>query len=103
MDDGSKDAKPEMLDHYAAADERIRVIHKANGGYGHTMNVGLEACNGKYVAIVEPDDFIEEDMLEDLYKLAEEYDTDFVKSDFALLEGGPEYSKGGLRNKTNGI
>ena len=87
IDDGSKDATPEMLDSYAAADERIRVIHKANSGYGHTMNMGLDACSGKYVAIVEPDDFISENMLEDLYQLAEKYETDFVKSDFALLEG----------------
>lgn len=87
VDDGSTDATPEMLDHYAAADERIRVIHKANSGYGHTMNVGLEAARGRYVAIVEPDDFIAENMMEELYRLAEEHDTDFVKSDFALLEG----------------
>lgn len=87
MDDGSTDATAEMLDAYAKEDPRIRVVHKENSGYGSTMNQGLDLCRGKYVSIVEPDDFISENMLQDLYEIAEANHTDFVKSDFALLEG----------------
>lgn len=87
VDDGSADGSSEILDRYASLDNRITVIHKENTGYGNSMNVGLDHARGKYVAILEPDDFIASDMYRDLYTLAEEHGLDIVKSDFFLLEG----------------
>ena len=87
IDDGSTDHSAAILDEYAARDERIRVIHQANGGYGKAMNTGLTMARGKYVAILEPDDFLDCHMLSDLYLIAEQYQLDFVKSDFSFVEG----------------
>jgi len=82
IDDGSKDNCPQIIDEYAAKDSRIIAIHKENGGYGQSMNVGLERATGEYIAILEPDDFIDSRMYEDLYKIAKEFDSDIVKSCF---------------------
>ena len=82
IDDGGKDNCPQIIDEYAKKDNRIIVIHKENGGYGSAMNVGLEKATGEYIGIVEPDDYIDSKMYEDLYKIAKEYDSDIVKSCF---------------------
>ena len=89
IDDGSSDRSGQILDAYAARDARIRVKHRANSGYGSAMNLGLDLARGKYIAILEPDDFLDKHMLTDLYQIAEKYQLDFVKSDFAMVEGVP--------------
>ena len=82
MDDGSSDASGDILDQYADKDERIRVVHKKNSGYGNTMNQAIALAKGEYIGIVESDDYIADNMYEQLYQLAECYKVDFVKSDF---------------------
>lgn len=44
------------------------VIHKANSGYGHSMNVGLQNATGEYIGIIETDDFADLNMFDELYK-----------------------------------
>ena len=82
VDDGSTDGSPIILDEYAARDNRIKVFHKENGGYGKAMNFGIDNSTGEYIGIVEPDDYIESEMYATLYEKAKENDVDFVKSDF---------------------
>ena len=82
VDDGSQDSSGEILDEYARADTRVRVIHKVNEGYGKAVNVGLDGADGEYVAIVEPDDFILPDMYETLYREARSCDAEIVKADY---------------------
>mgnify|MGYP004531587567 CR=1 FL=1 len=82
IDDGGKDNCPQIIDEYAQKDNRIIAIHKPNGGYGQTCNVGLERATGEYVAIVEPDDYIDSKMYEDLYNIACKFNSDIVKSCF---------------------
>ncbi len=82
IDDGSTDRSGKILDEYACADSRIRVIHKKNTGYGHSMNVGLNSARGNYIAILESDDFAEADMLECLFKYAVSSQADIVKANF---------------------
>lgn len=82
IDDGSTDKSGSILEQFALLDKRIKVIHKANTGYGHTMNMGISAVSGKYIGIVESDDWITENMMQTLYEAAEMYQVDFVKADF---------------------
>lgn len=79
IDDGSTDNTGLIIDKYVLADNRFKVIHKSNSGYGDSMNKGLEACTGDYVGIVESDDWIEPDMFETLYKTAIDNDLDLVR------------------------
>ena len=82
IDDGSTDSSGGILDDYASKDDRIRVIHKENSGYGNSMNIGLDAATGEYVGIVESDDYADENMFQTLYRIADENKLDVVKSSF---------------------
>jgi len=92
IDDGSTDGCSEILDAYAEKDERFRVIHKENSGYGASMNVGLRAARGKYIGIVESDDFADAEMFERLYAIAEQQQAEVVRSNFwATTQEGSVY------------
>jgi glycosyltransferase involved in cell wall biosynthesis len=82
VDDGGKDNCPKIIDEYAKSDDRIVVIHKENGGYGNSCNVGLERASGEYISIVEPDDFIDKNMLLDLHDEAVRERADIVKTPY---------------------
>jgi glycosyltransferase involved in cell wall biosynthesis len=82
VNDGSTDSSPEILKEYAEKDNRIKVISKPNSGYGHTMNVGIDAATGEYLGIVESDDYVKLDMYETLYNIAKTKDVEIVKADF---------------------
>ena len=79
IDDGSKDNCPQIIDEYVQKDSRIIAIHKENGGYGAACNLGLEKASGEYIAIFEPDDYIDPKMYEDLYNIAQANNSDIVK------------------------
>lgn len=82
INDGSTDGSLEILNRYAADDNRFIVVDKENGGYGIGMNIGLDKATGEYVGIVEPDDYVPLNMYEDLYNIASKNNLDFVKADF---------------------
>lgn len=79
VDDGSKDRSPQLCDAYAAKDDRIRVLHKENGGICDARNKGMEMACGTYVAFIDNDDVYGSDLLKDNYALAEKYHADVVK------------------------
>ena len=81
VDDGSKDSSGAILDEYANNDERFRIIHKQNEGYGKAMNIGMATATSPYIGIVESDDYIASNMFETLYTIIEKYKVDVVKSD----------------------
>ncbi|MFD0829832.1 glycosyltransferase family 2 protein [Neobacillus sp. M.A.Huq-85] len=69
IDDGSPDRCGEICDEYALKDNRVKVIHKENGGQATARNAGLDIATGDYVGFVDSDDWIEPDMYELLYNL----------------------------------
>ncbi|MGN0325197.1 MAG: glycosyltransferase family 2 protein [Lachnospiraceae bacterium] len=92
VNDGSTDNSLEILNEYAQKDERIIIVTGPNGGYGHAINEGLQIATGKFIGIVESDDYILPEMYEVLYSVAQEYpELDMVKSDaMRFINGGEE-------------
>lgn len=70
LNDGSTDNSLAIMQAYAERDERVRVIDKPNQGYGATCNRGLEEARGAWIAVVEPDDWIESGMFADMLTFA---------------------------------
>ena len=102
IDDGSTDGCSEVLDEYADRDARFRVIHKENSGYGASMNVGLRAARGKYIGIVESDDFADSNMFKALYAVAAKTHADVVKSNFWQFKDGENTFVEALHGHTYG-
>lgn len=67
VDDGSPDKCGEICDRYAALDDRIKVIHKPNGGVSDARNVGLNSMTGKYLTFIDPDDYVHPQLIEILF------------------------------------
>lgn len=68
VDEGDRDACRFIIDHYEQNDKRVKAIHEKNGGYGASVNKGMEIAVGEYISIIESDDFIEPTMYEEMYK-----------------------------------
>lgn len=79
VDDGSQDGSDKICDDYANNDPRIKVVHKTNGGVSDARNWGVKAATGKYIAFVDSDDYIHEDMYSILYQTLVRYDADIVQ------------------------
>ena len=78
VDDGGKDRCPEICDLYKRKDERIKVIHKPNGGLVSARKAGLQQSNGAYISYVDGDDWIGPGFIEGLYTAAETSGADMV-------------------------
>jgi glycosyltransferase involved in cell wall biosynthesis len=76
VDDGGKDRSAAICEEYAAVDNRIRVIHKPNGGAASARNVGIDAATGAFICFVDGDDVVEENYVEHLWKALVEADAD---------------------------
>ena len=73
VDDGSTDSSGEICDRYAKIDERVKVIHKSNGGLSDSRNVGIQVAKGEYIGFVDSDDYVEFDMYETLFNILKQF------------------------------
>lgn len=82
VDDGSPDKSGAICDKYAIQDQRVTVIHQKNQGVGGARKTGLAYATGEYVIHADPDDWVERDWLNVLYKKAKDEDADMVICDY---------------------
>ena len=88
VDDGSKDNSGSICDNYALKDNRIKVIHQNNRGVSIARQVGIDNVCGEYSIHIDPDDWVESNMIEELYNKAKSDDADMVICDYFKHEGG---------------
>ena len=91
MSCGLTDGTLEILKDFAERDNRIHILYSSRKSYGYQVNMGLSAAKGNYVAILETDDFVDKDMYEQLFQIAESTDADFVRSYFYDHIDGRDY------------
>lgn len=82
VDDGATDLSGYLCDVMARYDQRIKVIHKKNGGLSDARNVGIDAAKAEFLFFVDSDDWIDKDTLEILYKMAVKESADIVECSF---------------------
>lgn len=78
VDDGSPDCCPQICDSWIKKDNRIKVIHKENGGLSDARNAGLALANGKYIGFLDSDDYIKKNMYEELYTAIKDNSADIA-------------------------
>ena len=78
VDDGATDNSGKICDELAIKDSRIRVIHKQNGGLSSARNEGIKIATGEYIAFVDGDDWIDEDMYEGMMSAMLNHDADIA-------------------------
>jgi len=80
VNDGSTDMSGDICDRYKEIDKRVKVIYKDNGGALSARKEGTELATGSYILNLDSDDWIENNMIEDLLSLAIESGADMVSS-----------------------
>lgn len=87
VDDGSPDNCGAICDEYAERDNRIKVIHKENGGLSSARNAGIDVASGTYLSFIDSDDYVSEQFIEKLYSMIKEYDADISQCNFVRTKG----------------
>lgn len=90
VDDGSPDKSGNICDEYAKIDDRVKVIHKNNGGVSSARQCGLDNALGEYIIHADPDDWVETEMLEKLYEEAKKENADMVICDYIEERNGKQ-------------
>lgn len=84
INDGSTDQSLSIIEEYVEKESRFHILSKDNTGYGDSMNQGLKVAKGRYIAILESDDFAEYDMLQRLYSAITTYNSDVVVANYYI-------------------
>lgn len=79
VDDGSKDATPQIAQRFVDEHSRIfRLIRKENGGHGSVINVGIAEAKGTYFRVVDGDDWVNTDALARLLDVLAATEADII-------------------------
>lgn len=101
VDDGSTDDSSKICDAYKQQDERIKVIHKKNGGLSDARNTGLKNAKGKYICFIDSDDYISQTYIEELYHLIEQNHAQIAMCSFQKVdEKGEIIAKEKIKTET---
>lgn len=77
INDGSTDNTENLCKNYTK-DSRVNYYYKKNGGKSSAVNYGYKYCVGKYILILDSDDYVEPELCKTTYELAEKLDLDIV-------------------------
>ena len=88
VDDGSPDNCPEICDKYAEMDNRIRVVHKENGGLVSARQAGIRVSKGDYIFNLDGDDAITPDALMSAYQIILDTNADMVSFSYRVYSNG---------------
>lgn len=88
VDDGSPDMCPQICDEYAKNDDRIKVLHKPNGGLASARRAGIKLAEGDYVFNLDSDDLIENDTLETAYNIINDTNCEIVSFSYRWVKNG---------------
>lgn len=85
IDDGSEDKSIEVAKRIIENDQRFKIIHKQNGGYGSVIEVAISEYKGDYLLICDPDDYLCEEALFELYSIANDTGADITAGTRTLI------------------
>lgn len=84
VNDGTKDNSQGIIDEYVKRYSNVKAYIKENGGLGSARNYGIKKASGEYLAFIDSDDYVKEDMIEQLYNAAKKEDADYLICDYIV-------------------
>lgn len=93
VDDGSTDRSGEICDKYQSKDSRVNVIHQENSGVSAARNLGLDMATGDAVIFIDPDDYIDLTMMEDMIKALKKNSADVVICGYRIVSDNKEIER----------
>lgn len=91
VDDGSTDKSGIICEKYAQKDQRIKVVHRENGGLSAARNSGINIATGDYITFVDSDDVVSRDMIQYLFSILER-----AKADMSVCQSRKIGEDGGF-------
>lgn len=98
VDDGSPDNSPAICDEYAEKDNRVKVLHKPNGGVSSARNAALDIAVGEFVVFIDSDDYVDKNYLSGMLD-AEKRNRAEGKSTLIITDYQP-FSEKGLEKRS---
>ena len=93
VNDGSPDSCPILCNEWAERDERIKVIHKANGGLSDARNAGLDIAQGDFITFIDSDDYLSTGTYQSLIQwLTEHTNVDFLEYSIKVIGKSRHYT-----------
>lgn len=86
IDDGSSDNSHSIIEDYASKFKQIKGFQKLNGGLSDARNFGIEMAQGEFIAFVDSDDYVDENMFEKMYNLAQTHQAEIVMCDLEKVD-----------------
>lgn len=86
VNDGSTDNSGAICDELSKRDERIKVIHKTNGGLSDARNCGIRNSTGDYISFVDGDDYVVKDAYEKIAEKIIEFDPEVVVANATKID-----------------
>lgn len=91
LDNGAPEDVKQLIEEYIALDNRFKAIHfEQNVGYSKAMNTGINNAKGKYIGIVESDDYVNPQMYYQLFDIAVTTKADIIKCLYSKVINGKD-------------
>lgn len=87
VNDGSTDGSGSICEYYKTTDERVKVIHKKNGGQSSARNAGLDIATGNFISFVDSDDWLVKDIYEHCLKIIKLKECDVIDFQCIITSG----------------
>ena len=101
VDDGATDSSTKIIQKYVQKDERMRAIHKTNGGLSSARNRAIQEAKGEYLTFIDADDYVANDYVEYLFNLLKNNNFKSQLAVCSLMNVYPESQK--EKNMGNGV
>lgn len=101
VDDASTDGSLSILREFAERDPRVKVVQAPeNGGLSRSRNLAMSHAVGEYLFLVDSDDWLETDLLEEMYRCAKALDADRLACGFGIITSPPPTGRIGFCRRT---
>lgn len=103
VNDGSTDNSRDIAGEYVSTQLPVKIISQDNRGLSHARNTGMRAAEGEYIMFVDGDDYLEENVLGELYGICRKYGLDMLDFRVNVVRDGIKRSMYPESNRTSGI